>query len=89
MSETAWRDRWDAARWFLTADGEADKAWGNETIRWHPEEGWLEVKLPAAAPVPGRKTQPAQWHAPGDQVTQDRSGPPIIANQSGLTNDDE
>jgi hypothetical protein len=30
LSETAWRDRWEAARWFLTADGEADKAWGNE-----------------------------------------------------------
>src|SRR5258708_22762836 len=22
-------------------------AWGNETIRWNPGEGWLEVKLPA------------------------------------------
>ena len=20
---------------------------GNETIRWHPDEGWLEIKLPA------------------------------------------
>ncbi len=29
------------------ADGEADKRWGNETIRWHPEERWLEIKLPA------------------------------------------
>ena len=42
-----WRRRWEAARWFITADGEADKAWGNETIRWHPDEGWLDVKLPA------------------------------------------
>jgi hypothetical protein len=31
---------------FICADGEADKAWGNETIRWHPEERWLELKLP-------------------------------------------
>jgi hypothetical protein len=31
---------------FLTADGEADKPLGNETIRVHPDEGWLEVKLP-------------------------------------------
>ena len=23
-----------------------DKVWGNETIRRHPDEGWLEVKLP-------------------------------------------
>ncbi len=28
-----WRQRWDAERLFLTADGEKDKAWGNETIR--------------------------------------------------------
>jgi IS605 OrfB family transposase len=24
-----------------------NKAWGNETLRWHPGKGWLEVKLPA------------------------------------------
>lgn len=41
-----WRRRWEAARWFITADGEADKNWGNETIRWHPEQCWLEIKLP-------------------------------------------
>ena len=48
LSERQWRQRWEAARWFITADGEADKTWGNETIRWHPEEGWLELKLPGA-----------------------------------------
>jgi hypothetical protein len=42
-----WRDRWQAARLFICADGEADKAWGNETVRWHPEQRWLEIKLPA------------------------------------------
>ena len=31
----------------MTADGEADKSLGNETIRVHPEAGWLELKLPA------------------------------------------
>ncbi|HWG72511.1 MAG TPA: hypothetical protein VG184_00490, partial [Acidimicrobiales bacterium] len=41
-----WRQRWEAARLFICADGEADKAWGNETIRWHPDERWLEIKLP-------------------------------------------
>jgi hypothetical protein len=41
-----WRQRWDAERLFICADGEADKRWGNETIRWHPVEGWLELKLP-------------------------------------------
>jgi hypothetical protein len=43
-----WQARWRAARLFLTADGERGKAWGNETIRFNPGEGWLEVKLPGA-----------------------------------------
>jgi hypothetical protein len=47
LTEAGWRREWESARLFLTADGEKDKAWGNETIRWHPGEGWLEVKLPA------------------------------------------
>jgi hypothetical protein len=47
LSEAGWREEWESARLFLTADGEADKVWGNETIRWHPDQGWLEVKLPA------------------------------------------
>ncbi|MDX6418171.1 MAG: hypothetical protein QOG28_2791 [Trebonia sp.] len=42
-----WRERWEAARLFLRADGERDKAWGNETLRWNPDEGWFEVRLPA------------------------------------------
>jgi hypothetical protein len=46
LSEAAWRGRWAAARWFLTADGEAAKRWGNETIRVHPDEGWAELRLP-------------------------------------------
>jgi IS605 OrfB family transposase len=46
-AQARWRREWEASRLFLTADGEKDKAWGNETIRWHPGEGWLEVKLPA------------------------------------------
>jgi IS605 OrfB family transposase len=47
LTEDQWRERWESARLFLTADGEKDKAWGNETIRWHPDAGWLEIKLPA------------------------------------------
>jgi hypothetical protein len=47
LTEQQWRQRWATQRLFLTADGETDKAWGNETIRWHPVEGWLELKLPA------------------------------------------
>ena len=47
LTQARWRREWETSRLFLTADGEKDKAWGNETIRWHPDEGWLEVKLPA------------------------------------------
>jgi hypothetical protein len=47
LTEDRWGERWESARLFLTADGEKDKAWGNETIRWHPDERWLEIKLPA------------------------------------------
>jgi IS605 OrfB family transposase len=47
LTEAQWREQWEAARLFLTADGEKDKAWGNETIRWHPDHRWLEIKLPA------------------------------------------
>ena len=55
LTQAGWRQEWEAARLFLTADGEKDKAWGNETIRWNPEQGWLEVKLPAPlAPLANR-----------------------------------
>jgi hypothetical protein len=46
LTVAEWRARWQAERLFLTADGEADKAWGNETIRVHPDQGWLELRLP-------------------------------------------
>jgi hypothetical protein len=46
FTEEHWRQRWQAKRWFLTVDGEADKHLGNETIRVDPEAGWLELKLP-------------------------------------------
>ena len=32
---------------FITADGEKGKPFGNETLRWNPDEGWFEVRLPA------------------------------------------
>ncbi|MGA5817852.1 IS200/IS605 family accessory protein TnpB-related protein [Kitasatospora sp. NPDC094028] len=40
-----WRGEWEAARWFLTADGESGKRFGNETIRVTPE-GEISLKLP-------------------------------------------
>jgi IS605 OrfB family transposase len=47
LTEPQWRQRWQAARWFLAADGDAEYPLGNGTILVHPEEGWLELKLPA------------------------------------------
>jgi len=47
MSEQQWRDRWDGARMFLTADGESGRAGGNETIRVD-ETGHLRIKVPAS-----------------------------------------
>lgn len=46
VSAEVWRSRWNAERMFITADGEADKRLGNETIRWDPETQKLEIRLP-------------------------------------------
>ncbi|MEV7521596.1 IS200/IS605 family accessory protein TnpB-related protein [Streptomyces sp. NPDC091371] len=45
LTEPEWRERWDAARWFLSADGESGKSFGNETIRVSPA-GEVSIKLP-------------------------------------------
>jgi hypothetical protein len=42
LTARQWRREWEASRLFLTADGDKSKAWGNETIRWNPDAGWLE-----------------------------------------------
>jgi hypothetical protein len=47
MTGPQWRARWDAARMFVTADGESGKAGGNETIRVDAA-GRLRIKVPAA-----------------------------------------
>jgi hypothetical protein len=73
MTEERWRAEWESARLFLTADGEKDKACGNETIRWHPDEGWLEVKLPA--PLAGLANRP---HGPCGSTTRRR---PVTTRQ--------
>lgn len=46
LTEAQWRQRWEAERWFLAADGESGKRYGNETIRVTPE-GEISIKLPA------------------------------------------
>lgn len=46
LSAAEWRQRWEAGRWFLQADGESGKRCGNETIRVTPG-GEVSIKLPA------------------------------------------
>jgi hypothetical protein len=83
LSPSQWRQCWQAGRWFITADGEAGKKWGNETIRWCPGQGWLEIRLPA--PLARLANRPHGRYLPscpvafgyrGDQVAaQAESGP--------------
>ncbi len=75
QSEIEWKAEWEASRWFITADGESDKAWGNETIRWHPIERWIEIKLPAGLATHAnrphgryRLSAPVAWSHRGDEV---------------------
>ncbi|MGW3692112.1 IS200/IS605 family accessory protein TnpB-related protein, partial [Streptomyces sp. NPDC005125] len=46
LTEAQWRERWEAERWFIAADGESGKRFGNETIRVTPD-GEVSIKLPA------------------------------------------
>jgi len=46
LTPQQWRQRWDAARMFLSADGESGKRYGNETIRI-TDTGKVSIKLPA------------------------------------------
>ncbi|MFB7089567.1 IS200/IS605 family accessory protein TnpB-related protein [Streptomyces sp. NPDC056296] len=45
-TEARWRERWEAERSFLQADGESGKRFGNETIRISPD-GEVSIRLPA------------------------------------------
>ena len=47
LTASEWRRRWDAERWFLQADGESGKRFGNETIRVSCD-GEVGIKLPAS-----------------------------------------
>jgi IS605 OrfB family transposase len=60
LTAQQWRQKWDAARMFLSTDGESGKRYGNETIRITPT-GQVSIKLPAplaylANASPGRYT---------------------------------
>ncbi|WP_260618479.1 hypothetical protein [Streptomyces sp. WAC07149] len=46
LSEAGWRERWEAARLFLTADGESGAPFGNYTISVDPVDGAVTIVLP-------------------------------------------
>ena len=51
LTAEQWRARWRSRRLFLCADGEGGKALGNETIRWDPHHGIVEIRLPSPLAV--------------------------------------
>jgi hypothetical protein len=51
LTQDQWRQQWESARLFLTADGEAAKALGNETIRWHPAKAGWTSNCPPRWPI--------------------------------------
>ncbi|MGW2564317.1 IS200/IS605 family accessory protein TnpB-related protein [Streptomyces sp. NPDC001514] len=55
LTEAEWRRRWEAERWFLAADGESGKRFGNEAVRVTPD-GEVSIKLPA--PLAGHANAP-------------------------------
>jgi hypothetical protein len=55
LAEADWRVRWEAERFFLQADGESGKPYGNETIRVSPS-GEVSIRLPA--PLAGLANAP-------------------------------
>lgn len=46
LTEAEWRERWDAQRMFLTADGESGAPHGNYTITVDPTDGTVTIVLP-------------------------------------------
>ena len=69
LIEDRWR-RGGRPRGCSSADGENGKPWGNETIRWNPEPGWLEIR---ARPPPSPASRTAAHAATGSLA---RSGSP-------------
>jgi IS605 OrfB family transposase len=47
LTEAQWLAQWQAKRMFLSADGDSNKRYGNETIRVTPD-GQVTLKLPAS-----------------------------------------
>ena len=46
LTEPQWREMWDAARWFITADGDSGYCWGNGLVSVDADTGVVSMTLP-------------------------------------------
>ena len=46
LTEPQWREMWDAARWFITADGDSGYRWGNGLVSVDADTGVVSMTLP-------------------------------------------
>ena len=46
LTEPQWREMWDAARWFITADGDSRYPWGNGLVSVDADTGVVSMTLP-------------------------------------------
>jgi IS605 OrfB family transposase len=77
LTEAEWRARWGAERLFICADGDAGKILGNLMIRWHPEEHWVELRLPK--PLEHLANQPHGRYRLSTPVTFSHRGDEVAA----------
>ena len=61
LTEDQWRQEWESARLFLTADGEAAKAWGDRDDPLEPRRGLAGHQAPSPA---GQSGEPAARPVP-------------------------
>lgn len=81
VSVDQWRDRWETARLFMTADGESGRRGGNDTIRWDPDSGHLELYLPG--PLAQLANAPRGRYRLSCQVTFPHRGGEVAAQTVG------
>lgn len=77
LTAPKWRSQWDAARMFLTADGETGAPYGNQTMRVE-HDGILSIKVPTPlVDTLGERLRlsvPASFALRGDEWALRRSG---------------
>ncbi|MDQ0601730.1 IS605 OrfB family transposase [Streptomyces canus] len=67
LTENQWRERWEAGRMFITADGESSAPYGNYTITVDPADGSVSIVLPE--PLRHLANAPRGRYKPGCTVT--------------------